>query len=327
VLKRWNDLQTQAEKINRLLPAEYKDSYFELVLHPLKAFSNLYEMYLALRYNKIYSSQKNIRANFFADKVKQLYETDSLLSVTYNTKISDGKWNHMMDQTHIGYTNWQQPPVNKTPEVIYISNPSSDEDILKGTPRTALNLVPKDKKINLFYEQSHYVSIQASHYTKAANSNNIKWKTIPDIGRDGDGITTFPVTAAEQIVSKNPPNLKYEVYTYDSGEVKLNAYLSPTLNFHNDPEGLRYAISIDDEQPQIISVNKDDNDTKTWSQWVANNIIITTSTHTIAKAGKHTVKYWMVSPAVILQKIVVDFGGVKPSYLGPPETIFKQDKN
>ena len=45
--------------------------------------------------------------------------------------------------------------------------------------------------------------------------------------------------------------------------------------------------------------------------------------HTIAKAGKHTVKYWMISPAVVLQKIVIDLGGVKPSYLGAPETISK----
>jgi hypothetical protein len=87
--------------------------------------------------------------------------------------------------------------------------------------------------------------------------------------------------------------------------------------------GLRYGISIDDEAPQIISINKDDNNQKTWEQWVSNNVIIKTSTHSINKSGKHTVKFWSVSPAVVLQKIVVDFGGVKPNYLGPPETIVK----
>jgi glycosyl hydrolase family 115 len=59
---------------------------------------------------------------------------------------------------------------------------------------------------------------------------------------------------------------------------------------------------------------------------VSNNIIIKTSTHKISKPGKHTVKYWMVSPAVVLQKLVVDLGGLKPSYLGPPETIHRQTK-
>ena len=103
-------------------------------------------------------------------------------------------------------------------------------------------------------------------------------------------------------------------------------YFSPTLNFHNDPAGLKYGISIDDEQPQIISINKDDNNNREWSQWVSNNIIIKTTSHTIGKAGKHTIKYWMISPAVILQKMVVDLGGVQQSYLGPPETIYNNDK-
>jgi hypothetical protein len=90
---------------------------------------------------------------------------------------------------------------------------------------------------------------------------------------------------------------------------------------------LKYAISIDDEQPQIISINKDDNNQGIWGQWVANNIIIKTSTHSVNRSGKHTVKYWMVSNAVVLQKLVLDFGGVKPSYLGPPETIVNRSKN
>jgi hypothetical protein len=57
-----------------------------------------------------------------------------------------------------------------------------------------------------------------------------------------------------------------------------------------------------------------------------NNIITKTTTHKINKPGKHVIKYWMVSPAVVLQKIVGDMGGVLPSYLGPPETRFTTSK-
>jgi len=135
-----------------------------------------------------------------------------------------------------------------------------------------------------------------------------------------EGITSFPVTADPQKPEGNSPHLQYEFYTYSQDSLKLVTYFSPTLNFHNSPAGLQFAVSIDDEKPQIISLNKDDNNVGMWSKWVSDNIIIKTSKHFISLPGKHVLKYWLIDPGIVLQKLVIDFGGVKPSYLGPPET-------
>jgi len=317
----WNELVEKSQKINKQLTEEYKDAFFELVLYPVKAYANLNELYYGVASNKLYAANNNIAANPAADWAKQSYINDSLLTVQYNN-IANGKWNHMMDQTHIGYTYWQQPPVNKMPEVKYITNSSLHEKTSDTSTAMFLNNAdfPESLKGNNFYEKDGYVSIEASHYTKAISSNDIKWKVIPGIGREGDGITTFPVTAKEKSFTNGNTYLQYEIYVYDTGIVKLNAYFSPTLNFHNDRTGLQYAISIDDETPQVVSINKDENNVREWSKWVADDIIIKSTGHKILKGGKHIVKYWMISPAIILQKIVLDFGGEKQSYLGPPET-------
>jgi hypothetical protein len=73
----------------------------------------------------------------------------------------------------------------------------------------------------------------------------------------------------------------------------------------------------------LININKEDKPTEGGInyKWVGDNIIIKISSHNILSAGKHTVKYWMMASGVVLQKLVLDFGGLKPSYLGPSATI------
>jgi hypothetical protein len=248
-------------------------------------------LYYAVGQNKWYAAKQDTTANYWADKARQYYLADSLLSLQYNKELAGGKWDHMMDQVHIGYTYWQQPDNNSMPEVTYISvNKSS------GEKQTAA-------------KKGGYISILAAHYSKAVPSSGIKWKTIPDIGKDGDGVTTFPVTASVPVLTNNSPHLQYVINTVDTGVVKLTTCFSPTLNFHNE-DGLKYAVSIDDESPQIIVLNKDDSNKQVWSGWVADNIIQKTSYHTISRPGKHIIKYWMISPAVILQKLILDFGRV-----------------
>ncbi|WEA00426.1 glycosyl hydrolase 115 family protein [Mucilaginibacter sp. SJ] len=324
VVNEFNDLLARAEKVNAALPPAYRDAFFELVLHPLKANANLHEMYKAVALNRWYADRNDRRANSYADTAKQLYNKDSLISVQYNRDLAGGKWNHMMDQVHIGYKIWNDPPVNKMPEVRYVAAGTSSENTIAANDvsKTAESLIPPYTKGKVFFEKDGYVSIEAEHFSKAISSGAITWKIIPDIGRTGSGISHFPVTAATQQPGLDHPHTAYDFYTCDAGNIRIAAYFSPTLNFHNEEEGLQYAISVDDEKPQIINLNTY-KDVNVWRSWVANNIIIKKSDHHILAPGKHTLKYWMVQPGIVLQKLVIDLGGEKPSYLGPPETLKK----
>ncbi|WP_317175120.1 hypothetical protein [Hymenobacter qilianensis] len=218
----------------------------------------------------------------------------------------------MMDQTHIGYTYWQQPPVDKMPEVVTLT---PDKIVAAAEPTVPAPHV-SDK----------FISIEAEQFTRAVNAGSITWQHLPDLGRTAGAVTTFPVTAAPTAAPGGAsPHLEYELTLTQAGPVTVQAYLSPTLDFMAS-QGLRYAVSFDDEAPQIINLHTGmvaDNGNRPWEQAVAQNIILKTSTHTLAKPGKHVLKLWRVDPGVVVQKLVVDLGGVKPSYLGPPENFSK----
>ncbi|MBO9561260.1 MAG: glycosyl hydrolase 115 family protein [Niastella sp.] len=327
VVADYNKLLERATAIGNALPAAAQDAYFQLVLHPVKACANLYEMYYNVALNKAANANGLRGANVYADRVKELYANDSIITAQYHS-LNNGKWNHMMSQTHIGYTNWQQPARQSMPEVKYMTGPDASRLPGEGRGDVAVASIPKGITGNVFYQQEQSgVSIEADHYTRVINAPGIKWQILPDHGRTGNAITPFPVTAKQQTPGGNTPHLEYDFYTYKDGELSLNAYFSPTLNFHSTADGLQYAVSVDDEAPQIISINKEDKNSISgiWNKWVSENIIIKTTRHRISQKGKHTVKFWMVNPGVVLQKLVLDPGDTQKSYLGPNETRLDQD--
>jgi len=87
---------------------------------------------------------------------------------------------------------------------------------------------------------------------------------------------------------------------------------------------LKFAVSIDDAEPIVVNINEDGKSPWTWDKSVANNIKIFQTPLTIDKPGKHVLKYWLINPGVVLQKLVLDLGGLKSSYMGPPETFYTE---
>ncbi|WP_114792642.1 glycosyl hydrolase 115 family protein [Niabella yanshanensis] len=325
IANEWNSLLKEAQALNEKMPATHKDAFYELVLHPVKAYGNLQNMYIALAWNQYYAKQNNSLANRYANEVKELYIQDSLINAEYH-QLNDGKWNHMMAQKRIGYTSWSEPRVQKMPQVSYVENPVSAEPAsFTQASKTSVSLIPATAKGNLFYEKDGYVAINAAHYTRKKDIGNSKWKPIAGIAREGDAVTLFPDLSKANLTGiTQAPYLEYEVYTSGKDDVEVQVLLSPSLNFKNTKTGLQYAIQVNDDTPQPVSINPEAVDSRAWSQWVTNNINTKITKHRLANPGKQIIRIYTQDPGVVIQKIIMNMGGLKPSYLGPQETLLKK---
>ena len=194
---------------------------------------------------------------------------------------------------------------------------------MKAAEKPSEATLPPSADWRGFVESDGCVAIEAEHYTLARNTATARWVTLPDHGRTLSAITIFPVTAPSVATPQDAPRAEYAMWLSSTGRVEVTSILSPCLNF--DPaRPVRLAVAFDDEMPQMLTVvpkgytagdgNRD------WENSVKEGVRQLKSVHSIARPGPHTFKVWMVDPAVVLQRIVVDCGGVKPSYLGPPES-------
>ena len=110
-------LEAEALRLYNELPEEYRDAYFELILFPVQAMANLYDMYYAQAMNHRLYKAGDPLANQWAQKVKDCFRRDRILCDAYNKKCAAGKWDGMMIQKHIGYKSWNDDfPEDKEPE-------------------------------------------------------------------------------------------------------------------------------------------------------------------------------------------------------------------
>ena len=125
VVAQWEAIVSEAEKIYAGLPQDARDAFYQLVLHPAKASATVAELYVTAGRNQLYAAQGRAATNELAERARALFKTDAELTGYYNHKLAGGKWSHMMDQTHIGYTGWQEPRTNRMPQAKEINVPEA----------------------------------------------------------------------------------------------------------------------------------------------------------------------------------------------------------
>jgi glycosyl hydrolase family 115 (putative glucuronidase)/glycosyl hydrolase family 115 len=163
VVSDYQRLSQQAETLYNAMPAEQKDAFFQLVLYPVKACAVLNNLYVTVGRNRLYAVQGRASTNDLANQARVLFRADQELADYYNRRLAGGKWDHMMDQTHIGYTFWNQPVRNAMPAVQEIQiGPNADMGVaIEGSPLSWPEAPgqPALPPLSLYDQQSRYFEI------------------------------------------------------------------------------------------------------------------------------------------------------------------------
>ena len=298
-------LELRALRLYDQIPVEARDFYRQLILFPVQAMANLYDMYYAQAMNQYLAASKNPDANLWADKVKLCFHRDSLLCAAYNTDIAGGKWNGMMIQKHIGYRSW---------------NDNFRADML---PRTTS--VDEGSAGGFTFEaKDGYVAMEAEHYYSATAPEGTEWTVYPYYGRTRSAVALTPYTSK---VGNAALTYQFALPT-ESSNVKVHVVTKSTLDFL-DTGGFEYTVSLDGGEPQVVNFNKTlvDRQPYMYSEYypaVASRVVEKVVELPVAPREVHSLTLQPKHPGIVFEKIVVDAGGYQPQFLFGQESPCKR---
>ncbi len=286
-------LETEALRQYMTIPDEARDAYKELILFPVQAMANLYDLYYSVAMNRALAADGNPQANEWADRARKCFDRDAMLMADYNNNIADGKWRGMMTQKHIGYTIWNDDfPADKMPETVTVEATGNG-----GYVAT---------------ERGGVVAIEAEHFNACQGNRCASWTVIPYMGRTLSGVALMPYT-----VPTDGASLTYAVdVTTPVDSVTVHVVTKSTLAFSNKA-GHRYAVSIDGSPEQVVNFNHDlderpENIYTVFYPTVARRVVEKSVTFPGLTPGRHIVTLRPLDPGIVFEKVVLDLGGFNP---------------
>ena len=298
VVSEYQTLEARALRQFITLKAEARDAYRQIVLFPIQAMGNIYEMYYAQAMNHELSAKGDPDANCWAERCRQAFKRDSLLNLQYNKEIAGGKWDGMMIQKHISYRTWN--------------------DNYRADVCPMLKEVPAPAQGPVFSPKDGYISIEAEHTWSRTDATQAQWTIIPYMGRTLSGIALMPYTVATDNASL--------AYKFSLGQDKsitsritIHVVTKSTLDFL-DKGGLVYDVALDGGEPVSVNFNsnlneKPENIYSIYYPTVASRVVEKTVELTLGEGDLHTLTIHPQDPGIVFEKIVIDLGGYQRQFL------------
>ena len=298
VCDEFTKLEAEALRQFISLPEQYRDAYRQLILFPVQALANVYNMYYCQAMNNKLYAEGNPEANIWADRTEAAFKRDAELCSAYNKEIAGGKWDGMMTQKHIGYFSWNDNfPADRLPRIYRFDN--SEE--MTGR--------------YVFKASDGYVCMDAEHYFSARNPEDAEWTLIPYMGRTRSGMSLQPYNSPV-----DGSSISYRMELPEGlDSVDVHIVTASTLAFARQ-EGHRYTVGFDGQEAEEVNFNGELNEEpenvyRIMYPTVASRVIEKTVRLKVPASGIQELTICPLDPGVVLEKIIIDFGGYEKSFL------------
>ncbi len=286
-LARYHDIAQRTKRIMEALPSEYRASFFEFIGYPVMASEQMTRKFLFAQLNhEQYKAGNKAEANWSADESQMAYDSIEALNLTYNTML-DGKWNGMM-MVPPGFVSLYQnmPELNRTE-----------------------GIAPRPVNLNLDKTKDMWEGCAVLDITKPISQEHIT--LIPGLGYEGSAIQ----------FGNGLSHATY-AFTLPKGDVPdsitAHVYMMPFFPESNPQKSNMVSIGMDGQKQEVFNY-KFEEWSYPWKVDVMQNgheYVVKLKVGEAQKDKRHTLTV-SSTEGQVLQRIVLDWGGMKKAYLGP----------
>ena len=285
-------ISDEVERLANLIDKAYVPAFFELIQFPVQGAYQMNRKFLMAQLNHEMAAEgRYAEANWAARQMEEAYDSINALNRRYNKQLG-GKWDGMMALS-----------TSFTPTCQYYQKPEVKRFEGAGEQAVALSPLrgqkPKDCQV-----------LDLSKFRHQGRSEGVR--LVKGLGYDGHVLQFGDPTKA-------PEGGKYESIEYrfhaPSDTVDIIIYAVPFWPLYEGKPN-RISVSIDN-QPKQVFENKFKEYDRTWKDQVMRNGIMCRLRFAVDQRREVNFLRIQADPGQMIQRIMIDWGGLQPSYIGP----------
>lgn len=295
------DYQAISDKVYKLyqeLPQEYRPAFFEMLAYSVMASNQMNRKFLMAQLNhELLKKNDRAGANWAAYEARAAYDSISSLNDIYNTQL-DGKWNYMMDVAPGFCAKYQNMP---------------DVTIFEGVPAKEVNILPLEEQ-DL---QEGFIVLDLSDYKNMKTTGEHTLRFVKGLGYDwrciqlGEAVEPFVDPASDEA-----PYFEYEFDDVSANHVTVTIHTIPFFPIYKG-RGNSFGVSVDNGEVKVFEQICKEYSLE-WKNRVLQNGIEFKSDFPIdSSLKKHKIRFFCGDPGVMIQRVIIDYGGLSKTYVGP----------